>query len=241
MQYVGLHTLYRVRSTSAYLQLIGTARACSDFVLRSLPILVAVFVSCHVFDSETRAQQPGFFDVKSVIQDVQRRFRLSQADLQFISPLIQQDNSDLLVIYERFGGSEPDYSPVMWRQVIDQRVEFETRLRTKMTGKQASALRVARRSLETRILGRIVDDYVDYLVVYLELEALEIEAIEHLFQKERRAKHELVMKYLDRPETLDKELDAVTLRTEYWLGKILTAEQMKLYRSMDVAGDTITA
>ncbi|HKP69041.1 MAG TPA: hypothetical protein VJV05_07140 [Pyrinomonadaceae bacterium] len=235
MQHVGLHKRYRVRSTAACFEVIKTAR------LRTIAVVGAVFVTCLLFCDDAHAQQPGFFDVKSVIQDVQKRFRLSPADIQFISPLIQQDNSDLLVIYERFGGTEPDYSPVMWRSVIDQRVEFETRARTKMTGKQASALRVARRSLETRILGRIVQDYVDYLVVYLELEALEIEAIEHLFQKERRAKHELVLKYLDRPETLAKELDTLTQRTEFWLEKILTAEQMKLYRSMYEPGQSITA
>lgn len=240
MQDVGLHKQYRVRSTDAYLQLINTARGLTRSVLRNGSVIVAVFVSCFVYSGTAVAQQPGFFDVKSVIQDVQKRFRLSQADLQFISPLIQRDNSDLLVIYERHGGSEPDYSPVMWRKIIDQRVEFDARISTKMTGRQASALRVARRALETRILTRIVEDYVDYLVVYLELEALEIEAIEHLFQKERRAKQLLVMKHVDRPEILEKELDAATARTEFWLKKILSADQMRLYRSLDEPGNSIT-
>ena len=235
MQDVGLHRRYRVRSTAASRQLNRTARR------RVIPVIVAVFVFCILFSSEVRAQQPGFFDVKSVIQDVQKRFHLSPADLQFISPLIQRDNSDLLVIYERYGGSEPEYSSVMWRKVVDQRVEFEARARAKMTGRQASALRVARRSLETRILTRIVEDYVDYLVVYLELEALEIEAVEHLFQKERLAKQQLVMKYLDRPEVLEKELEAATDRTEFWLEKILSVEQMRLYRSMYQPGEGITA
>lgn len=216
-------------------------RAGIHFVLRSIPVFAAVFVSCLAFKCETQAQQPGFFDVKSVIQDVQRRFRLSQTDLQFISPLIQKDNSDLLVIYDRFGGSDPNYSPAVWSRVIDQRLDFEIRARTKMTGKQASALRVARRALETRILTRIVEDHVDYLVIYLELEALEIEAVEHLFHKERRAKHDLVMKYLNRPEVLEKELDAVTRRTEFWLERILSVEQMRLYRALYAPGDTVTA
>ena len=233
MHRVGLHKFYRVRSTFALHPFTKAARVQIA--------LVAVLVFGSLLTGNTYAQQPGFFDVKSVIQDVQKRLRLSQADLQFISPLIQKDNSDLLVIYDRYGGSEPEYSAVMWRRVIDQRAEFEARARTKMTGRQASALRLARRALETRILTRIVEDYVDFLVVYLELEALEVEAVEHLFQKERRTKHQLVMKYLDSPEVLEKELDAITDRTDFWLGKILTAEQLKLYRSMFEPSDTVTA
>jgi len=240
MQDVGLQKQYLVRSTAAYLQPIKTARSLTRSILKNGSVLVAVFVSCFVFCDTAVAQQPGFFDVKSVIQDVQKRFRLSQADLQFISPLIQRDNSDLLVIYERHGGSEPDYSSVMWRKIIDQRVDFDARISPKMTGRQASALRVARRALETRILTRIVEDYVDYLVVYLELEALEIEAIEHLFQKERRSKQLLVLKYSDRPEVLEKELDAATARTEFWLERILSVDQMRLYRSLDEPGNSVT-
>ena len=239
MQDVGLHKQYRVRSAAAYV-LKKTARKLTRWISRNGIGFVAVFVSCLTLCDDAVAQQPGFFDVKSVIQDVQKRFRLSQADLQFIGPLIQRDNSDLLVIYERHGGSEPDYSPVMWNKIVDQRIAFEARARTKMTSRQASALRVARRSLETRILTRIVEDYVDYLVVYLELEALEIEAIEHLFQKDRRAKQVLVLKYLDEPEVLEKELDAATARTEFWLGKILSVDQMRLYRALYEPGNSIT-
>lgn len=241
MHRVGRHKFYRVRSTFALDRLVETARVGIAWMIRRLPTFGAVLVFGFALAGDSRAQQSGFFDVKSVIQDVQKRFRLSQADLQFISPLIQKDNSDLLVIYERYGGSEPEYNPLMWSKVIDQRVEFEARARTKMTGRQASALRLARRALETRILTRIVEDYVDFLVVYLELEALEVEAVEHLFQKERRTKHQLVMKYLDRPDVLDKELEAVTSRTEFWLERILSVEQMKLYRSMFEPGDAITA
>ena len=186
------------------------------------------------------AHPQQFFDVKSVIQDVQKRFSLNSTDVQHIGPVIQKDNADLLVIYERFGGSEPEYSPALWNRVIDQRMDFENRTAAKLTNRQASAVRVARGSLETRILTRIVEDYVDFLVVYLELEALEREAVEHLLQKERRTKHELVMKYMREPVRLEKELETVSYRTEYWLDKILSVEQLRLYHSLYEAGPTIT-
>jgi hypothetical protein len=192
-----------------------------------------------IFPIHAGAQQ--FFDVKSVIQDVQKRFRLSSSDLQHISPLIQKDNSDLLVVYERFGGTEPEYSDALWRRVIEQRRSFEDRTDVRLTKRQSSALRVARRSLETRILTRIVEDYVDFLVVYLELEALEMEAIEHLLQKERRMKHQLVLEHLQNPKELDKELDGLSARTEYWLSKILSVEQMRLYRELSEPDPTVTA
>ena len=186
------------------------------------------------------AHPQQFFDVKSVIQDVQKRFSLNSTDVQHIGPVIQKDNADLLVIYGRCGGSEPEYSPALWNRVIDQRMDFENRTAAKLTNRQASAVRVARGSLETRILTRIVEDYVDFLVVYLELEALEREAVEHLLQKERRTKHELVMKYMREPVRLEKELETVSYRTEYWLDKILSVEQLRLYHSLYEAGPTIT-
>lgn len=229
---------YSTRSASALIRLVAAAQVGKATIIRRLPTIVAVLVLGFVLAGDAVAQQPGFFDVKSVIQDVQKRYRLSQADLQFIAPLIQQDNADLLVIYERCGGSEPDYSPVLWDMIIEQRTAFEARANTKLSSRQASALRQARRSLETRILTRIVDDYVDFLVVYLELEALEVEAIEHLFQKERRAKQLLVLKYLDKPDVLAKELDAVTDRTEYWLARILSADQLRQYQSLSEPAPT---
>ena len=207
-------------------------------VVRPLFAVPVALVLLLFIAQDAHPQQ--FFDVKSVIQDVQKRFSLNSTDVQHIGPVIQKDNADLLVIYERFGGSEPEYSPALWNRVIDQRMDFENRTAAKLTNRQASAVRVARGSLETRILTRIVEDYVDFLVVYLELEALEREAVEHLLQKERRTKHELVMKYMREPVRLEKELDAVSYRTEYWLDKILSVEQLRLYRSLYEAGPTIT-
>ena len=203
--------------------------------LLAVPVAIGFLL---FFAQDARPQQ--FFDVKSVIQDVQKRFSLNSTDLRHIGPLIQQDNADLLVLYARFGGTEPEYSPALWRRVIDQRLDFENRTAAKLTNRQASAVRAARGSLETRILTRIVEDYVDFLVVYLELEALEREAIEHLLQKERITKHELVMKYMREPVRLEKELETVTDRTDYWLAKILSAEQLRLYRSLYEPGPTIS-
>lgn len=224
--------LYRVGSVRLMFSLMARTFGCAPGVLAAM--LLLLFLSQN-------ATSQQFFDVKSVIQDVQKRFRLSPVDLQHISPLIQKDNSDLLVIYERFGGSEPEYSPALWEKIVDQRRDFDARIASRLTGKQASAVRAARRSLETRILGRIVDDYVDFLVVYLELEALEVEAVEHLFQKERGTKHQLVLKYLDRPEVLSRELSALSDRTEFWLGKILTPEQKRLYDALSEPDNTMVA
>ena len=232
MRYLKRSNLYRIGSVCLMFRLK------EKWPRRSAAILTALLLILFLAQNAVSQQ---FFDVKSVIQDVQKRFRLNSADLQHISPLIQKDNADLLVIYERFGGTEPDYSPILWEKVVDQRRDFESRIGSRLTGRQASAVRVARRSLETRILGRVVEDYVDFLVVYLELEALEVEAVEHLFQKERRSKHQLVLKYLDRPEVLSGELRAVSARTDFWLGKILSPEQKRLYDSLSAPDDTMVA
>jgi len=42
------------------------------------------------------------------------------------------------------------------------------------------------------------------------------------------------------PVRLEKELETVSYRTEYWLDKILSVEQLRLYHSLYEAGPTIT-
>jgi hypothetical protein len=187
------------------------------------------------------SQKVEFFDVKPVIRDVQKRFRLTAKDVSYVSPLIRQDNSDLLMIYNRFGGPAADYSTSLWREIADQRSTFETRMGSHLTRRQETAVRSARGALERRVIGRVRNDYLDFVIAELELDDIEIEAVNHIFQKDSDTKLALVSRYHRQPEVLEKELERSTIEMESWMLKVLSPEQMRLYRSLSPPSELLIA
>jgi hypothetical protein len=84
---------------------------------------------------------------------------------------------NVVSIYVRFGGAEPEYSPMLWREIVERRLDFETRVKNKLTKRQKAALRTARTELEQRILSYLVEDYISFLARFFELNSLEFEEI----------------------------------------------------------------
>jgi hypothetical protein len=129
----------------------------------------------------------------------------------------------------------------LWRDIADQRVAFEARIATKLTQRQAIAVRSARASLERRVIGRVLDDFTEGLIGELELDDLQTEAVTHIFRKDSDSKLDLIVRYNRRPEILDRELDRTTRETENLLSKILSPEQMRLYRSLSLPAERLLA
>lgn len=199
-----------------------------------LVLIVLVLVPAMVY-----AQKGDFFSVSSIMRDVKSEFKLNRGDVRRLGPLIENENFDVLMIYVRFGGGEPEYSRAIWRDVISRRMEFESRGDPKLTANQRSALRSARTALERRVLEFLMGDYVFFLSNILELDGPELEAIEHLFNKEIKRKHKLVLSYLKRSSQLQTELDQASRETEYWLARILTPDQLRIYRSIAIPDDNL--
>ena len=185
------------------------------------------------------AQKGDFFSVSSIMRDVKSQFKLNRGDVLRLGPMIENENFDVLMIYVRFGGDEPEYSRAIWRDVISRRTEFEGRLDPKLTNTQRSALRSARTALERRVLEFLIQDYLFFVSNVLQLDGLELEAIEHLFNKEIERKHKLVFNNLKRNSFLQAELEKANLETESWLAKILTPEQLRIYRSISLQEDNL--
>ena len=185
------------------------------------------------------AQDGDFFNVSTIMRDVKSQYKLNRTDLRRIAPLVENENFDVLMIYVRFGGNEPDYSRAVWHDVVSRRTDFEARLDGKLTARQRSALRSARTALERRVLEFLIDDYLFFVSDILELDGLELEAVEHLFNKEIRKKHTLILKNLRWPALLQLELEKAGTETDTWLTRILTPEQIRIYRSVAVPRDNL--
>ena len=198
-----------------------------------------VFILLTLAPGMLQAQKGDFFSVSSIMRDVKSQFKLNRGDVRRLGPLIENENFDVLMIYVRFGGEEPEYSRAIWRDVILRRTDFEGRLDPNLTTNQRSALRSARTALERRILEFLIGDYVFFLSNILQLEGLEIEAIDHLFDKEIKLKHKLVLSNLKRTSHLQAELERVSLETDAWLAKILTPERLRIYRSIAIPEDNL--
>jgi hypothetical protein len=185
------------------------------------------------------AQKSDFFSVSTIMRDVKSEYKLNRGDVRRLGPLIENENFDVLMIYVRFGGNEPEYSRAIWRDLISRRTDFESRLDPKLTAVQRSALRSARTAMERRVLDSLIQDYLFFVSNILELDGLEAEAIEHLFDKEVKRKHKLVLSGLTQTSRLRTDLEKISLETESWLAKILTPEQLRIYRSIATPEDKL--
>ena len=199
------------------------------------PIAILIFVIS--IPVQAYPQSSGFFAVKRIIEIVQKRFKLNKKELADISPLIKQENIDVLSIYVRYGGDEPEYSAALWQEIISRRIEFENRVDIKLNNRQKVALRAARTALEDRVLGSVVDDFVFSLGQFLELNSFETEAVQNILCSEYKRKHRLILKELARRSLLERELETISEETEECLKNILSADQFRDYKSLSAPVD----
>ena len=194
--------------------------------------IVLILVSMLGFSSPAYPQIGGLFDVDPVIEAVKNRFRLNKKELARISPLIREENFDLISIYARFGGDDPRYSELLWHRIVLRRHDFEDRISTKPNDRQKSALRAARTELEDRVLNLVVDDFAYSLGQYLDLSGLEIEAVQNVLNAEYKRKHRAIVRLLHKPPELEKALETISVETERKLKAILTPEQFRAYKAL---------
>jgi hypothetical protein len=193
-------------------------------------ILVVLIVLLVVQPVLLYAQSTEFFNVNTIINDVQKQFKLNSKELHSLKPLVVQENEDVIQIYLRFSLKEPEYLSEIWQVLINRRVDFETRLKAKLTKRQKAALRAARTTLEERILGFLADDYAMFLGDSLELDELELEAVQLVISAEYESKHELIVKYVSRPDFLQTQLEKNDAESESKLKMIFSPRQFRDYQ-----------
>ena len=199
---------------------------------RRISKTICIAVLLLLFPSRGYAQIGGLFDISPVIELVKYRFKLNKKETATIGPLIREENLDVVSIYARFGGEEPDYSPLLWHRIMIRRHDFEDRIRSKPNNRQKSALRAARTELEDRVLNLVVDDFVFSLGPYLDLSGLEIEAVQNILNAECKRKHRLIVRDIFRPQILERELEIINAETKRKLKRILSPEQFRAYMAL---------
>ncbi len=191
--------------------------------------LVLMHVLIFGLGQAATAQRNDLFDVKKITNDVKSRFNLSSRDVKAIQPVIDSENKKVFKIYTRFSGDEPEYSPRVWRQIVEDRMGFESGLGADLTSKQREAVRSARSRMEKRVVDYLVYDYVNYLSQLLELTEFEFNDVNDVFQSESETKRRLITPHIQSPARLQKEIDKVTDETEKKLRRILSPDQWRDY------------
>ena len=181
----------------------------------------------------TYSQNKEDLDVREVMQDVKKLFNLSARDVKNLRPLLNLENSNVVAIYARFSGGEPEYSNRVWREVIASRCEFLARPHADLTKRQWAALRAARARIETRIVDYLLDDYIDFLGQFLELGKWEFHDVQTLFESDKSKKLRLVEgANINDVSAVRKNVERVSTETEDRLQKLLTEDQWRAYRSL---------
>ena len=178
------------------------------------------------------AQNNHLFAVNPIIRDVRAQLKLNIQDVRLVAPLIEQENRDVLLIYARFDSDEPEYSPALWKEVVNRRLDFESRSGSNLTNRQKAALRIARTALERRVLGILVDDYIYFLVDILELTDLQTEGIDYLLKIDCRKKHRSIINHYMSPAFLEAEIKLIEKETDSKMSDILSPAQLRIYHSL---------
>ncbi len=126
----------------------GGTGSVAQFTLRTLCSASIVLLILLAFPKVSFSQRNELFDVKKITNDIKRMYNLSTHDVRRIQPVINQENKKVVKIYARFCGDEPEYSARMWAQIVEDRMTFESELRSDFTAKQIEAMRFVQARME---------------------------------------------------------------------------------------------
>lgn len=175
------------------------------------------------------SQRNDILEVKALKSEIRSLFSLSDRDLVRIEPLIDQEGRKLIKMYVRFTGEEAEYSSRVWDQVIEDRSTFEMSLATTLSRRQKVAVRSARVRMEKKVLGYLVDDYLNLLAQVLDLSDFQSNEVAELYESDWTKKTQLIALRLGDVPRLQKELEYVSETTELSLKRILTSEQWRMF------------
>ena len=201
----------------------------ASLLTRVLLSLAALSCLILFLPQEALSQRNDILEVKVLKNEIRSRFSLSENDLVRIEPLIDQEGRKLIKTYVRFSGDEPEYSSRVWDQVIEDRTGFELSLAPTLSRRQKEAVRSARYRMEKKVLGSLIDDYMNLLVQVLELSDFQSSEMSELFASDCTKKTQLISLRLGDVPRLQKELDFVSEVTEITLKRIMTVDQWRMY------------
>ena len=207
----------------------SSLRKVPAHILFSLAALCCLMLS---FPSNAISQRGDILEVKALKSEIRTRFSLSERELIKIEPLIDQEGRKLIRMYVRFSSEEPEYSPRVWDQVIEDRTSFDLSLAPTLSRRQKDAVRSARYRMEKKVLKYLVDDYMNLLVQLLDLNDFQSNEMSELFESDCTKKTQLITLRIADVPRLQRELEYVSETTEASLKRLLTADQWRMYSKL---------
>ena len=187
------------------------------------------------------SQGHDLLGVRGLIPRLKKTYKLTSADVASLTPLVSQENVEMLTLYLRFSRDPPEYSERVWIQIIELRHRFEKPSANGVSNRRRSALLAASRMLERRMLSILVEDYVEFLAELLELEDWQFDEVSNAFDWDRKQKQAAVNRNIADLPALYRELAGLSIQTESNLRQILTSEQFKELKSTLEKGIPLTA
>jgi hypothetical protein len=198
-------------------------------------IAFSLAVSCCLvlfLTQDALSQRSDILEVKALKSEIRSLFSLSDNDLVRIEPLIDQEGRKLVKMYVRFSGEKAEYSSRVWDQVIEDRSTFDLSLANSLSRRQKVAVKSARARMEKKVLGYLVDDYLNLLAQLLELSEFQSNEIANLYESDTTKKSQLIALRIGDVPRLQKELEYVSETTELSLKRILTADQWRMFSQL---------
>lgn len=227
-----MRTLKQYKNWFSIIRATDNSRAFRSLFARILFSLASLCCLLLFLPQDASSQRNDILEVKALKSEIRTRFSLTESELVRIEPLIDQEGRKLIKIYVRFSGDEPEYSSRVWDEVIEDRTSFELSLAPALSRRQKEAVRSARYRMEKKVLGYLIDDYMNLLVQILDLSDFQSSEMSALFDSDCTKKTQLVSIRLSDVPRLQKELDFVNEMTEISLKRIMTADQWRMYSQL---------
>src|SRR5436190_8458535 len=162
-------TFEKIRNRFATVRTTDDSRALTSLFAPCVFSMLALWCLLIFLPQPVFSQRTDILEVKVLKNEIRNRYSLSERELLKIEPLIDQEGRKLIKMYVRFSGDEAEYSSRVWDQVIEDRSSFEQSLAPTLSKRQKEAVRSARSRMEKKVLGYLVDDYLNLLVQLLDL------------------------------------------------------------------------
>lgn len=178
---------------------------------------------------------------RQLLNEISKSYRLNSRDIRTLTPLVDKERRDVLRIYARFSGDEPEYSERVWQRVLAQRQDFEAGMELDLAPAQVSVLRVARTRFESQVLKQLVDDYVMFLDRSLELDSWQFDDVASLFEAANNQVYKVFTQHSSNPSMLLEEIEKIQEKTQDRMKKILNEDQWRDYKMLCEPDDIVGA
>lgn len=187
---------------------------------------------CAWLPSPVLGQYEALFDTASVERRLTTRLSLKPSDVNLLRPIMQRENDNLVSLYFHVSDVNSTDFLGLWDAVRARNAIADKSWPANLRPRQKQALSCARTEFETRILEKWLDDYLQTLGEWLELDWIQMKYVEKLFKSEHVARLEIFEKEKRLSIRLDYQWQELSVRREVKMEQILDKLQLREYHQM---------